>query len=201
MSATPDPVTPLPRGVVNSAARAAFLFYLLRGLLALGFGLFALFAPRSTAHAIVIVFGVFAVIDGVIGLVAAYVLRGARWNWLISTSLLGIAVGVVAIAWPQTTVVAVMLLIALWALAIGAFAIKGSFDLKRGGDSGWYWTLIAGLVSVALAVVLLFRPTTVVATIIVILGIFAIVYGVVQVVNAFRVRSLPQRVFVDEAGD
>lgn len=194
MDTTPTHLNASGGPALRAASRAAFLFYLLRGLVALGFGLFAVFAPRTTVHTFVFLFGLFCVIDGLIGLVASYVLRGAQWSWLTTTAVLGIVLGVVAMLWPATAVYAVMLLIALWALVVGAFQIKGSFDLRGRGDSGWYWTLIAGLVAVALGLLMLLKPSTTVATVVVLLGIFAIVYGVLQVVSALRVRKLPDRV-------
>ena len=71
----------------------------------------------------------------------------------------------------------------------------GSFALKSAGDSGWFWSLIAGIVVASLGVVILFNPTSAVKTVMILLGIWAIVHGVFQLVNALNVRRLPQRVF------
>ena len=110
-------VDPISSQMLQAVGRAAFLYFLLRGVLALGFGLFAVLAPTGTIHAIVVAFGLFAILDGIIALVSSFLLRGLNWNWLVTSGLLGIAFGVVCLRWPETTVYASLLLIAAWALA------------------------------------------------------------------------------------
>ena len=117
-------VDPISSQMLQAVGRAAFLYFLLRGVLALGFGLFAVLAPTGTIHAIVVAFGLFAILDGIIALVSSFLLRGLNWNWLVTSGLLGIAFGVVCLRWPETTVYASLLLIAAWALASGALVTR-----------------------------------------------------------------------------
>jgi len=184
-------------GAVHSASRALFLFYLGRGLLALGFGLFALFAPSATGKTIVVVFGIFCILDGIIALVTGYILRGAQWSWVTTAGVLGIVLGLIVVIWPATAAKAVILVIAVWALVVGAFQAKGSFDLKGRGDSGWFWNLLGGLVIIALGLVVMFNSATALKTLVVILGVFAVVYGVLQLISAVRARRLPANLLGD----
>lgn len=178
---------------IATAARATFLFLLVRGLVALGFGLLAVFVPASTAKGLIFVFGIFCLIDGVLGLIAAFVLRGPRWGWILFGGILGIVLGIIALRFPETIALAVLLLIAAWAMIAGAFLIAGSFSLKRLDAKGWYWSLVAGAVVLALGVLLLFNPVTGVKSMVVLLGIFALISGVALVVAAFSTRTAAKR--------
>lgn len=183
----PAPVSP---DDLRAAARATFAYLLVRGLLVLAFGILALLWAGPTGKGIIYVFAIFSIIDGVLGILAGFVLRGQSWGWVVFSGVLGIVIGIIAFRWPAAIGLALILLIAMWALIIGSFQIAGSFTLKSLGDSGWYWTLIAGLVAVALGVLMLLNPSFSAKTIVVIIGIFAIAYGLFQIIGAFSVRKL-----------
>ena len=178
--------TPWGHDDLRAAARATFAYLLVRGLLVLAFGILALLWAGPTGKGIIYVFAIFSIIDGVLG----FVLRGQSWGWVVFSGVLGIVIGIIAFRWPAAIGLALILLIAMWALIIGSFQIAGSFTLKSLGDSGWYWTLIAGLVAVALGVLMLLNPSFSAKTIVVIIGIFAIAYGLFQIIGAFSVRKL-----------
>src|SRR5262245_15319989 len=92
-----------------------------RGVIALLLGIFALAMPAGTLLALVILFGVYAIADGVIAFVSGVRLarHHARWWPFVVEGLLGVAAGIVAFLWPQITAVALVFLIAVWALATG----------------------------------------------------------------------------------
>lgn len=182
---------------LRSAGNATFALLLMRGLLALAFGLLALFFPVGTTKALIFAFGIFSIIDGVFALLAAFVLRGEKWGWVAFTGALGVFVGVIAMRFPQTAAFAILLLIAVWALMAGAFQISGSFSLKSLGHRQWYWLLITGVVSAGLGLLLLFNPVTGIKSIVLLLAVFALLYGALLVLSAFATRSAVNAMIAD----
>lgn len=179
--------------VLRSAGRAAFAFLLARGILAIIFGLLALFSPVSTLKALIFVFGIFSIVDGLISIFAGFVLRAPSWGWVVFNGVLGIVIGVIALRHPQTAALAMVLVIAAWSLASGFFHVYGSFQLKSLGEKGWYWTLLSGLVSISLGVLFVAFPVPAVATLVLLIGIYALVYGVTLIFAAFSARSLAKQ--------
>lgn len=175
---------------VRSGVRFAFWYLVVRGAVAIVFGLLALIFPVKTVAALIIAFGIFSIIDGVIGLAAGFVLRGDRWGWVVLNGILGVVIGVIALRFPETTALAFLLLIAMWALVSGLFHIVGSFSLKRLGAPGWGWTLLTGVLSVSLGVLFFINPIAGVGTIVVVIGIYALAYGVLLIAAAITGRKL-----------
>jgi uncharacterized membrane protein HdeD (DUF308 family) len=162
----------------------------LRALAAILLGIIAIFMPGPTLAAIVIVFGIYAIIDGILAIVAA--VRGfrkkERWWPMLLEGLVGIAAGAIAIFWPGIGALALTYLVAAWALVTGAFEIAAAIRLRR-VISGEWLLLIAGLLSIVLAVLVALFPGTGALLLVWWLGAYAFVYGVVSLVLALRVRS------------
>src|SRR5689334_857764 len=99
--------------------------FVIRGLLAIVFGLIAFFEPGVTMLSLVLVFAAYATVDGIFGIIAA--VRAAsqheRWIWLAVEGAVSVAAGVLAVAMPGLTVVVFVTLLAVWALITGALML------------------------------------------------------------------------------
>lgn len=163
----------------------------LRGLLAVVFGLLALIWPTSTVRVLVILFGVYALVDGLFSLYSALVNRRRRGGWwlLLVEAVAGVGVGILAFVWPQITALAFLYLIAAWAIVTGVLELVAAFQLRRQVEGEWVLAL-AGIVSIALGLLLALRPGSGLVAVVWFVGAYAIVFGILLIVLGFRLRGL-----------
>lgn len=166
----------------------------LRGLLAVIFGILALVWPTATIRVVVILFGIYALIDGLFSLVSALASDERRGGWwlVLIEALVGVAAGVVALVWPQITALAILFLIAGWAILTGILELIAAFRLRKQVEGEWALGL-AGVVSIILGLLLAFRPGSGLIAVVWFVGAYAILFGVLLIVLSFRLRSLRQR--------
>jgi uncharacterized membrane protein HdeD (DUF308 family) len=162
----------------------------LRALAAILLGVIALALPGPTLAAIVIVFGIYAITDGVLAIIAAIrgIRRKERWGAMLFEGIIGIVAGVVALVWPGIGALALTYLVAGWALATGAFEIAAAIRLRKIMTGEWL-LMIAGILSIVLAVLVAAFPGVGALTLVWWLGAYALAYGVISLVLALRVRS------------
>jgi len=174
----------------TEVGRAVWWLVLLRGVLAVLFGLFALFAPGTALLALVFVFGAYALLDGITAVVAGVRHRRdeAHWVWHLVEGAISIVAGIVAFAWPGVTALAILYLVAFWSIFTGVSEIMESFAMRRRGSPTWAWVLVAGILGVLLGIVLLLAPGGGLLTLLWLLGIYAVVFGVIIIVWALRLR-------------
>jgi uncharacterized membrane protein HdeD (DUF308 family) len=161
----------------------------LRGVLAILFGIAAFVLPTATMLALVLFFAAYSLVDGVLGVVMAVrgARKGERWGWLLVNGLLGIVVGVAAALWPGITVLAFVFMIAAWAVLSGGLMLGAAFGLKV---SHGRWLLVLGAILSLLWGVLLFASPLVGALVLTWwIGAQAMVFGVILIVLAFRLRD------------
>ncbi len=191
------PTTSYPRGAVqmrpmlDALARNWWLI-LLRGLLAIIFGLLTFAWPGLTLVTLVLFYGAYALVDGVFSLAAA-VTKGPpepRW-WLAFIGILGIGAGVVTLLYPQITGIVLLYLIAGWAIASGAFQIVGAIRLRKEISDEWLLGL-SGLVSIIFGLVILAFPAAGALGVAFAIGAFAIVFGVLQVALSLRLKKMAE---------
>ena len=172
--------------------------FVLRGVLALVIAVLAFLMPAESLLALTLVFGAFAFVDGVVGLVAAVrnIRAGDRWGWLMFSGILGIATGVVVVFSPfaATLVLATFLWasIAFWSVFSGALEIAAAIRLRKEIE-GEIWLILSGLVSVVLGVVvtwmLLTRPVESFLALGWLIGFYAAVFGVMMILLGLRLRK------------
>jgi uncharacterized membrane protein HdeD (DUF308 family) len=162
----------------------------LRALAAILLGVIALALPGPTLAAIVIVFGIYAITDGVLAIIAAIrgIRRKERWGAMLFEGIIGIVAGVIALVWPGIGALALTYLVAGWALATGAFEIAAAIRLRKIMTGEWL-LMIAGILSIVLAVLVAAFPGVGALTLVWWLGAYALAYGVISLVLALRVRS------------
>ena len=177
------------------AVRALWWLVLLRGVLAVVFGLYALFAPASALLALVFVYGFYAIMDGVAALAVGFRHRStSHWGWHVVQGVVSLLAGVVALFWPGPTIFALVLIIGVWSIVLGGTEIVEAFTARKHGSSSWVWLLVGGIVGVVFGVTLIASPAAGALTLLWVIGLFALVFGVVHVVWAFRLRRMSKAV-------
>jgi len=163
----------------------------LRGALAILFALVAFFLPGVTATALVLVFGAYAFVDGIFALIAG--LRAARHHGrsapLLIEGVLNLLIGVLVFLWPVAALVALVYVIAIWAVVTGVVLIVAGIALIR--HSGEWLLILGGVISVLLGIVLFFAPGAGIVAISWWLGIYALLFGIALLAAAFRIRHHP----------
>jgi uncharacterized membrane protein HdeD (DUF308 family) len=162
---------------------------LLRGIAAIIFGVLAFIWPGITLVTLVLFWGAFALVDGVLALAHAIMggNMGSRW-WLALIGIAGIAAGIVTFMWPGVTALVLLIFIATWAIVLGVFQIIGAIRLRKEIDNEWTLGL-GGLLSVLFGVVMLVAPGAGALGLIWAIGSFAIVFGVLMVMAAFKLKK------------
>ena len=161
---------------------------LFRGVCAIVFGALAIAWPGMTLVLLILFYGIFVLADGALALVAA-ITGGApapRW-WLALVGLLGIAAGVVTFAWPGLTALVLLFFIAAWAITTGIFQIVGAIQLRKEIPNEWMM-ILGGLLSVVFGLILLARPGGGALALILVIGVYAIIFGMIEIVLALRLR-------------
>jgi uncharacterized membrane protein HdeD (DUF308 family) len=190
-SSTVSSATPTdPRIAAMSAILAQNWWAIaIRGVCGIVFGLIALFLPGATILTLVLFFSAYMLVDGIFGVVAA--VRAAshhqRWGLLVLEGVLNIAVGVIAFIWPGLTAVTFVLLIAAWAIVTGVLEIVAAVRLHP--EYGRWWLILSGVASVIFGVLLVVAPLAGVIVVTWWIGAFALIFGIMLLVLAFRLRA------------
>jgi uncharacterized membrane protein HdeD (DUF308 family) len=159
----------------------------LRGILAILFGIVALVFPGVTILSLTLVFGAYALIDGVFAIFAAIGYGGREAVWYVLEGILGIAVGIATFIYPNITAQALVYLIGFWAILTGIFEVVAGFELPISKD----WLLVlAGVLSILFGVLVFFNPGSGAVAVVWIIGIYALVFGVTFLVLGIRLRGL-----------
>lgn len=163
--------------------------FVIRGILAVLFGLIALFQPGVTMLSLVLLFAAYAISDGVFAIVSAVRAAKAheRWGLLVLEGVVDIIAGVAAVALPGLTVVVFVTLLAVWALLTGGLMLVAGFKLDP--DHGRWWMVLGGVVSMLYGVLLLIAPLIGAVVLTWWIGAYALIFGVAMLVMAFRLRS------------
>jgi uncharacterized membrane protein HdeD (DUF308 family) len=163
----------------------------LRGLLAILFGLGAFLWPGVTWLTLVLLFGVYAVIDGVIAVATGlrHTKDSSRWWIFLLEGLVSIGAGVIAFLRPGLTAYVLLLLIAAWAIVTGVLEIVAAIRLRREITNEWLLAF-GGLLSIVLGVVLFLQPVAGGLALIWMIGTYAILFGIVLITLGFRLKTL-----------
>jgi uncharacterized membrane protein HdeD (DUF308 family) len=188
-----NPTIPLPGGrlMLHALARNWWLI-LLRGIFAILFGILTFVWPGISLVTLVLLFGAYALVDGVFALIAA--IKGGtptpRW-WLALVGVIGIVAGLVTMLLPGMTAIWLVLFIAGWMIATGVMQIVGAIRLRHEIDNEW-WLVAAGVVSVVVGLVIAVAPSAGALGLLWAIGAYAIVFGVTLIGLAFRLKKHSQ---------
>jgi uncharacterized membrane protein HdeD (DUF308 family) len=162
----------------------------IRAIVALLFGIAALLSPLFVGLFLIYLFGAYALLDGILAVIVSLQDRQAssRWWVLLLGGIAGIILGLFAFFQPAVTAVAFFWIIAAWLVITGVFEIISAFTP---GAPGIEWLLVVvGVLSILVGIVFFLHPTTSILTIVWLLGVFALIYGIIQIVRAIQLRSL-----------
>jgi uncharacterized membrane protein HdeD (DUF308 family) len=163
---------------------------LLRGVAAIIFGVLAFIWPGLTLFTLVLLYGAYALVDGVIALVSAFTGSAKplpTW-WLVVVGLLGIAAGLVTFLWPGITALVLIIFIGAWAIAHGIFEIVGAIKLRKEIDNEW-WLILAGALSVIFGLIVLIAPGAGALGLVWAIGAYSVVFGIMLVGLSLRLRK------------
>ena len=158
----------------------------LRGFIAVLLGVIAIVWPGPTVAVLVILLGAFALVEGVANVVAG--VRG-REGWAIAEGIISVVVGIVIVVWPAITALALLYVVAAWAIITGIVRIVAAVQLRRVIRNEW---LLAGsgLASIVFGVIAAVFPGAGILAIIWLLGAWLIVLGVILIAFALSIRQL-----------
>ena len=178
-----------PPTLLHTLSRYWWLI-LLRGIAFIVFGVLAFMWPGLTLVTLVLFYGAFALVDGVLALAHAIMgggEMGSRW-WLVLVGVAGIAAGIVTFMWPGLTALLLLVFIACWAIVLGVFQIAGAIKLRKEIDNEWT-LILSGALSVGFGLVLLAAPGAGAVGLIWVIASYAVVFGVLLVMLAFRLKK------------
>jgi uncharacterized membrane protein HdeD (DUF308 family) len=176
----------------------------LRGVVLLAFGIAALVWPKATVSVLVALFAAFALLDGVIALVGAFVMNQASGAVRAMVALLGlisIAAGVIVLTWPEITLRALIGLIGVWWIVSGVFQMLSGIIGGDDQQGSRLWLLFSGLLGVVAGIILLVEPLVGGFAMLVVAAVFAIIIGMLQIVLAFQLKGTDLTIRVDSDGN
>jgi uncharacterized membrane protein HdeD (DUF308 family) len=162
---------------------------LLRGIAAVAFGVLAFAWPGLTLYALILLYGAYALADGVIAIIAAITGNApvGRW-WLAIVGILGIAVGALIVMLPGVTALVLLFTIAGWAVAIGVLQIIGAIRLRKEIDNEWL-LILSGAISVLFGLALVLHPGAGALALVWVIATYAIIAGVLYIGLALRLKK------------
>lgn len=179
------------RLVLTHALARNWWLLMLRGVIGVVFGIVALFWPGATLLSLVFLWGAYALADGVFSLWAAITGRvgekASRW-WLAAAGIAGIAAGIIAWVMPGATALALLVLVAAWAIVTGAMQVWGAIRLRKEIEGEWLLGL-SGSLSILLGIVLLLQPAAGALAVVWWIGAFAIIMGFAYIGLALKLRK------------
>lgn len=176
--------------------------FIIRGLLAIAFGVVAFFAPALGIGILVGLFAAWALIDGVSSLVAGWGSRQKDRSWWLEVleGLVSVAAGVIALLFPVLAAEILVLIIGAWAIVTGVFEIVAAIRLRE-KIRGEFWLGLAGVASILFGIVLFLFPGAGALSLVWLIGSFAIVFGVFLVILGWRLRGINELAKRDAATD
>jgi uncharacterized membrane protein HdeD (DUF308 family) len=165
---------------------------LIRGIAAILFGILAFLWPGLTIAVLVLMFGAYALVDGIFSIIAAFAASAqpASNRWLIGLGgLVSIIFGILVFFWPGITAVVLLYMIAAWAIITGIISIIAAIQLRREIEGEW-WMIIGGVLSILFGVLAFLYPGATALSLILVIAAYTVVFGIVMVILSFRVRGL-----------
>jgi uncharacterized membrane protein HdeD (DUF308 family) len=165
--------------------------FVIRGALAILFGIAAFMVPGVTLAALVIMYGAYVLADGVIAAAAAFGSRtaGEGFLWTVFVvGVVGILAGLVTLFYPGLTALVLLYLIGAWHIVRGTFEIVAAIRLRRELQNEG-WLILGGIASVAFGLFLYARPGAGAIALLWLIGAFAIAFGIIEILLAFRLKN------------
>lgn len=161
----------------------------LRGILGILFGLICLLTPTIAVEVFVILFAAYMLVDGVFAIASGIkaARNGERWGLLILEGIVDLAAGLVAVLWPAITLIALIWIVAIWAIVSGVLMLGAAFTLKL--DHGRWWLALGGIASVIFGILLVIEPLIGAVVLTLWIGAYALVFGIFLLILAFQLHA------------
>jgi len=193
MTATHAPQSPghslAPGASLLHALAKNWWLEVLRGVAAIIFGILAFAWPGEALLTVILFWGAFALVDGVLAIVAA--VKGGnpmpRW-WLAIVGIAGIAAGALTFLMPGLTALVLVTFIAVWAIILGVMEVYGALKLRKEIEGEWF-LILNGVLSVVFGILILWRPGIGAVTLVYIIGAYAIIFGVIHVFFGLKLKK------------
>jgi uncharacterized membrane protein HdeD (DUF308 family) len=168
----------------------AWWLVLLRGIAAIVFGLLAWAWPGATLITLILFWGAYALVDGVAALWSGWQAkdRGKPMWQVILIGVIGIAAGLFTFMAPGITAVALLILIAAWAIANGVFQIAAAIRMRKEISNEWLM-ILSGALSIVFGVLMIASPGAGALAVLWVIGAFSVAYGALLVLLAFKLRK------------
>jgi len=169
--------------------------FILRGVLAILFGVLAFFAPQFGIAILVGLFAAWAIIDGIGNLIAGIRTRGQDRSWWLEVleGLVSVAAGVVALLLPAYAAQVLVLVVAAWAVITGVIEVVMAVRLRRVIENE-VWMALAGTASILFGIILVLFPSAGALSLVWLIGSFAIAFGAFLIILGWRLRQIDRAV-------
>ena len=166
----------------------------IRGAAAILFGIMALLLPDLALETLVLLFGVYALVDGLFSIFGAVRAAQQRRKWwtLLIVGVAGLGAGVVTFVWPDITAIALLYLIAAWAIVRGVFEVVAALQLRQ-HIRNELLLILSGILSVAFGVIIAVDPGAGALALVWVIGFYAILAGLLLLGVAWRLRGIAER--------
>jgi uncharacterized membrane protein HdeD (DUF308 family) len=173
---------------------------LLRGIFGLAAGIIMLLLPGPTLVALLLLFVVYLLLDGIAAIASAIraAQRHERWIMFVLEGIVDLAAGVLIFLWPNVALFTAILLLAAWAIVSGALMVGAAFQLRA--DHGRWWLGFGGVLSVLWGILLAAAPGLGAVVLTMWLGAYTLVFGIILIIVAFRLRRSAKGYAIDQAG-
>ena len=171
--------------------RRSWWVLLLRGAAAIVFGVLTWMQPAASAAALVLIFGAYVFVDGVLGVYSAIKSRNESRHWwmVLLWGLTGVVFGVLTVINPAITALVLTIYIGVWALMTGVLQIVAALRLRKEIDGEWILVL-GGLLSVLFGIFVLAQPGAGLMAMLWVLATYAVIFGVLMVILAFKIKKV-----------
>lgn len=165
--------------------------FLIQGVASVIFGILVLVWPGETLVVLIAVLGWFVLVNGVLGVIFAIASAASSrpWGWKLTYGILGVLIGLLILRWPGLTALTILFIIGFWAIMVGITEIVGSIadrgEIPHAGLLG-----LEGVISLLFGIAMLVWPGVGLLTVALLVGIYALIHGILYCVIAFRVRAL-----------
>ncbi len=170
-------------------SHAYWWLILLRGIVALLFGIMAFISVEFTLLFLVFLFGAYVLLDGIMAIIASLQERRSSSAWWVVflIGIVGIVVGLLSFIHPGNVALVIFYLVAAWLIIAGFFGLISA--MLRATGKEWL-SIVGGIISIVVGVIFLLHPTSSILSIVWLLGLYVLVYGIIQIVQAIQLRSL-----------
>jgi len=177
----------LPRPEYPAGPTPAWWVLAIAGIVNIVFGAVAIAWPGLTLFVFVFLFGIYAIIYGLVELVNLFraIGAGATWWTHLLLGAFSIVAGILVLVWPGLTAITMLYIIAIWAVAIGIAEIVGAFA------TGQFLLVVTGVISILFGFILFANPLAGAVALVLVIGVFAIVRGIMLLVQAVRMPATP----------